>query len=202
MKTLLEFDYKKATQAINYLAKREGGQIEKLKLIKLIYLADRYHLRRYGRPLVNDAYFAMRLGPVGSSVKDIAEFSDFLDETELSYASKYIKKGQAPHTVTSETEVDEGVFSKSEMEALTFAFDEFGAYSASSLVDITHRYPEWGRFRSALESQGSTREPMSYTDFFNDPNSGDTDKFNLSNDVLNASKELFQEDYEIAEFWK
>ena len=59
MKMLLEFDYKKATQAINYLTKKEGGQIDKLKLIKLIYLADRYHLRRYGRRVVNYADLAM-----------------------------------------------------------------------------------------------------------------------------------------------
>jgi len=45
MKMLLEFDYKKATQAINYLVKKEGGTIDKLKLIKLVYFADRYHLR-------------------------------------------------------------------------------------------------------------------------------------------------------------
>lgn len=202
MKTLLEFDYKKATQAINYLAKREGGQIEKLKLIKLIYLADRYHLRRYGRPLVNDAYFAMRLGPVGSSVKDIAEFSDFLDETELSYASKYIKRGAVAHTVVSEADVDTSVFSKSELGALAFAFDEFGAQSASSLVDTTHRYPEWLRFKGALQSKESTREPMSYSDFFSNPDNGGADKFALAGDVLTASKELFEEDYKIAEFWK
>jgi len=93
MKMLLEFDYKKATQAINYLAIKEGGRIEKLKLIKLVYFADRYHLRRYGRPMINDAYFAMPLGPVGSSVKDIAEFSSFLDETERVYANCYIAVG-------------------------------------------------------------------------------------------------------------
>ena len=74
MKMILEFDYKKATQAINYFTKKEGGQIEKLKLIKLVYLADRFHLRKYGRPIMNDTYLAMPLGPVGSSVKDIAEF--------------------------------------------------------------------------------------------------------------------------------
>jgi len=202
MKMMLEFDYKKATQAINYLTKKEGGQIDKLKLIKLVYLADRYHLRRYGRPMVNDAYFAMPLGPVGSSVKDIAEFSDFLDKSELDYAGAYIGRGAQPNTVVSINDVDTGVFSKSEKEALDFAYTEFGNQTASSLVNITHRYPEWGKFKSALESRETTRGPMSYTDFFGNPTNGSADKFSLSSDMLAASKQLFEEDFKVAEYWK
>lgn len=202
MKMLLEFDYKKATQAINYLTKKEGGQIDKLKLIKLVYLADRYHLRRYGRPMVNDAYFAMPLGPVGSSVKDIAEFSGFLDGSELTYAVTYLGRGGVENTVVSIADVDTGVFSKSEIEALDFAYNEFGGQSAPSLVNITHRYPEWDKFKSALQSKETTREPMSYTDFFKNPINGTEDKFVLSSDILAASKELFDEDYKIAEYWR
>lgn len=202
MKMLLEFDYKKATQAINYLIKKEGGAIDKLKLIKLMYLADRYHLRRYGRPMVNDAYLAMPLGPVGSSVKDIAEFSNFLDESERTYAGAFLATGATANTVVSINEVDKGVFSESEIEALNFAYDEFGKLSAPKLVDITHRYPEWNKFKSALQSKETTREPMSYSDFFDNPNNGGDDKFALANDVLEASKELFEEDYKVAECWK
>ena len=202
MKMLLEFDYKKATQAINFLIRKEGGQIDKLKLIKLVYLADRYHLRRYGRPMVNDPYLAMTYGPVGSSVKDIAELSDFLDDTERAYASTYLKQGATPHKIVSIADVDEDVFSRSELEALSFAYKEFGAKSPSVLVNIAHVYPEWDKFKSALQSGETTREAMSYTDFFGDPNNALGDKFALPQDVLTASKELFEEDYKVAEFWK
>jgi uncharacterized phage-associated protein len=202
MKTLLEFDYKKATQAINYLAKKEGGQIDKLKMIKLVYFADRYHLRKYGRPIANDTYFAMPYGPVGSSVKDIAEFSDFLAEEEAEYAGRYISRGPKANTVVSTAEVDTDVFSKSDIEALDFAYNEFGNQTAFSLVDIAHRYPEWKKFESALVSKETTREPMTYSDFFSNPLNGAIDKFTLGGDVLSASKELFEEDYKVAEYWK
>lgn len=202
MKMLLEFDYKKATQAINYLTKREGGKIDKLKLIKLIYLAERYHLRRYGRPVVNDAYFAMRLGPVASSVKDITDFSSYLDTEEKEYASKYLTRGVQDDTIVSIADTDNDIFSKSELEALDFAYGEFGDCAASVLVNITHRYPEWDKFRRALESKETTREPMSYSDFFKNPTNVSGDKFALSVDMLAASKELFEEDYKVAEYWK
>ena len=199
---LLEFDHKKATQAINYLAKKEGGQIDKLKLIKLVYFADRFHVRRYGRPIANDVYLAMPLGPVGSSIKDIAEFSDFLDETERGYAATYLGHGGMENTIVSIADVDREVFSKSELEALDFSYREFGNQSASTLVNVAHRYPEWNKFKRALESKETTRESMSYSDFFKNPAGSTEDKFALSADVLDASKELFEEDYKVAECWK
>lgn len=197
-----EFDHKKATQAMNYLTKKEGGQIDKLKLIKLVYFADRFHLRRYGRPISNDIYLAMPLGPVGSSIKDIAEFSDFLDETEREYAATYLGHGGLENTIVSIADVDIDVFSKSELKALDFAYNEFGSKSALALVDITHRYPEWDKFKRALESKETTRESMSYLDFFKNPSENVEDKFALSADVLSASKELFEEGYKVAECWK
>jgi uncharacterized phage-associated protein len=92
--------------------------------------------------------------------------------------------------------------SKSEIEALDFAYSEFGGKSASTLVNITHRYPEWDKFKRALESKETTRETMSYADFFKNPSNGAEDKFALSADVLGASQELFEEDYKVAEYWK
>jgi uncharacterized phage-associated protein len=61
-----------------------------MKALKLIYFADRYHLRKYGRLVTNDIYYAMNYGPVPSSVKDIAEGSEFLGEKEKEYASNYL----------------------------------------------------------------------------------------------------------------
>ncbi len=152
MKMLLEFDHKKATQVINYLAKKGSGKIDKLKLIKLIYFADRYHLRRHGRPILNDAYYAMRLGPVGSSVKDIAELSSgFLDDNERAYANKFIAPIIEDNLVVSIADVDLDVFSKSEIEALDFVYDEFGNQTETALINAAHRYPEWNKFDSHSE---------------------------------------------------
>src|SRR5574337_216748 len=42
-----------------------------MKLIKLLYLADRGAFLRWGRPVSGDKYFSMRLGPVLSKVHDL-----------------------------------------------------------------------------------------------------------------------------------
>ena len=71
------FDFKKATQALNYLAMNFGGKINKMQAIKLIYFADRYHLRKYGRPVTNDEYVAMGYGSVGSKKKTLLKTPPF-----------------------------------------------------------------------------------------------------------------------------
>ena len=50
----MSFSYKKATQALNYFARQSGGHLHKMKALKLLFFADRFHLRKSGRPLTND----------------------------------------------------------------------------------------------------------------------------------------------------
>ena len=198
MKTLLEFDYKKAIQAVNYLAEKEGGKIDKLKVIKLIYLADRYHLRKYGRPIINDTYVAMDYGPVGSSIKDIVGNTDYLGREEVKYSEKYLIPRPRLNLVVSKADVDDDVFSDSDIEALDYIYKKFGRYKASTLVDISHKYYEWKKFEKAITSKDVTREYMSYSDFFDNTVK---DELDLSDDDIEASKEVFNDSYKIAQYW-
>ena len=119
----------------------------------------------------------------------------------MEYAGKYISRGPRVHTVVSLSDVDTNVFSESEVEALNFAYQEFGGLRAPQLVDVTHVYPEWSKFKNVLESRETTREPMNYTDFFKDP-TGNTNGFSMQQDALEASKELFEDNFKVAEYWK
>ncbi|MFC1612339.1 Panacea domain-containing protein [Patescibacteria group bacterium] len=203
MKTLIKFDYQKAIQAINYFAKEEGGKIDKLKLLKLIWLADRYHLRKYGRPIVNDTYWAMPLGPVASVVKDIAEESDLLAKEEAKYLEKYIQCQQRANSVKSIKAIDMDVFSKTDLEALEQIYKEYGKFNNSSLVKISHEFPEWKKFEKKLESKLSTRELMNYNDFFNNPDKDISVKniFDENSKELNFAKNTFERNYKVANCW-
>lgn len=183
------FDFKKATQALNYLAKKFGGNINKMQAIKLIYFADRYHLRKYGRPVTNDEYVAMGYGSVGSKTKDIAENTTFLDEIESEYSKRYIKN-QGQYDIQSINEVDTDVFSDSDTEALDFAINNLGKFNQFDLADISHAYPEWKKFEKELESGRGSAFNMNYEDFFKDAEPGD-EKLRLLN-----GKDLFVMDAE------
>lgn len=165
MNCSLKFNYKKATQSLNFFAINNGGSVGKLKALKLIYFADKYHLRKYGRPIINDEYFAMERGPVASGVKDIAEMSKFLGNNEKRYAEENIKPFRE-YSIKSIAPIDFDVFSDSEIEALEFSLSKFGEYGDLHLSNLTHRYPEWKKHKNALEINSRIR--MDYLDFFED----------------------------------
>jgi uncharacterized phage-associated protein len=165
MNTGFHFAYKKATQALNFFAVQSGGEIRKLHALKLVFFADRYHLRKYGRPITNDQYWAMRLGPVPSGVKDLFE-RDSASPEERHYAERFFVRGEHPHAIRSTAPVDERVLSSTDMEALQFAWRTFRP--RFGIVEKTHSYPEWQRHATILAG-GATRVPMDYFDFLDDP---------------------------------
>jgi len=165
MNTGFHFAYKKAVQALNCFAIHHGGEIDKVHALKLVYFADRYHLRKYGRPITNDQYWAMRLGPVPSGVKDLFEL-DSASPEERHYAEKFFKRGTRQHSIQSVAPVDGQVLSRSDSDALQFVCRTFAAQFG--IVEKTHLYPEWQRHEASING-GSTRVPMDYLDFLDDP---------------------------------
>jgi len=90
-----------AIETIFYILKKIGPA-DKIKLIKLVYLADKYHLLRYGRTVTGDEYFAMENGPVASTLKDVLSFNDiYLTEDERSYLESLIERGGDQNWFTS-----------------------------------------------------------------------------------------------------
>jgi uncharacterized phage-associated protein len=194
----LNFDYKKAAQALNYFAVAEGGRISQLKALKLVYCADRYHLRKYGRPITNDDYWAMKLGPVPSGTRDISLLnSEYLDERELSYAADYISSDG--YALISKKPVDNMLFSESDVEALRFSWEVFGQLVRFDIADITHLYPEWNKHKEALEI--NSRVHMYLEDFLQDPESDVNKCYELSDEMKKERLEQLKELAEVAGLW-
>ncbi|MDP2638873.1 MAG: Panacea domain-containing protein [Candidatus Azambacteria bacterium] len=204
MKTVIEFDIEKATQALNYLAKREGGKIDKMKAIKLVWLADRFHLRKYGRPISNDNYLAMEYGPVGSAIKDVADNSDFLSSEEIKYSAGYLKPDEQKHFIESINEVDADVFSETDLEALDLVYTKYGKKHALWLAKMSHYFPEWKKFEQEILTNSISRGNMSYVDFFKNPEKDIPNEniFNEKKEELEESEKIFNENFLVASFWK
>ncbi|MFH1477845.1 MAG: Panacea domain-containing protein [Verrucomicrobiota bacterium] len=173
MCTHLPFDFRKATQALNFFALKNSGEISKYKALKLVFFADRFHLRKYGRPVTGDEYYAMQRGPVPSGTKNLAEMAeDYIGDDCIAYAGGFIATPASRHVIVikSVLAVDDRQLSESDREALEFAWSTFGKYDDREIVEQTHFYPEWSKHAAALEKGGRAR--MDLMDFLKDPPAG------------------------------
>jgi uncharacterized phage-associated protein len=197
---MLTFDHRKATQVLNFFGRKAGGQINKMKALKLVFFADRWHLRQHGRPITNDEYLAMEYGPVPSGCKDLAEMSDFLDLHARSYAERFLERtGQ--YDYASICDVGREVFSKSDLEALESTWQHFGGFDQFRLAEITHQYPEWKRHQAALQSPEVSRIGMSYRHFLEDAPSSVDPSPPLSADDRRLREEELEEVRQIESLW-
>ncbi len=190
--------HRKATQALNFLARKSGGHINKLKALKLVFFADRYHVRKYGRPVSECTYFAMTHGPVASEAKHIAEDGNRLPPVARSYTRKFLRK-KGDFDCASVADVDKAVLSASDLEALEFAWKYFGKFSKYQLRNITHHYPEWKRHERALEQH--RRVPMDYTDFLAEPEAGYIPCHTLTDEERAAAVAMLRERQSFDQRW-
>ena len=186
--------FEKSVQVLNWLARQNGGRIGKLRALKLVFFADRYHLRKYGRMVTEDEYWAMKYGPVPSVTKEVAGLS-FIDgdSEDARYAARFLNV-EAPNgkpQVVSLAPVDRSALSDTDVEALAFAWDTFGR--RHDLVEQTHVYPEWAEHQAAIVGQGAARRRMSPERFLDDPPPGHNPCYPLTPAERKAAQALLRE---------
>lgn len=69
------FDQKKSIETIIYLANRTDNP-SRFDICRLMYLADKLSLEKYGRFIFGDGYLAIGLGPVPSRAYNLMEFAN------------------------------------------------------------------------------------------------------------------------------
>ena len=149
----------KIIQALCYVLQRVK-KADKLKLVKLLYLADKYHILRYGRTVTGDEYWAMDYGPVGSITKDILSLDKDMLSREYQPANRLLKKAGKHDFVVGGacTDDDLDLLSETDREAIDFVAERFGRLTSSQLVDYTHRYPEWAQYKELFADRITKRQ--------------------------------------------
>src|SRR5437763_15889947 len=57
------FHPEKMVATLTFLAQRVSD-LDAMKAVKLLFFADKAHLRKFGRPILGDAYYGLEHGPV------------------------------------------------------------------------------------------------------------------------------------------
>ena len=170
-----KFDIDKFIACVAIFAEQKLSDLDKLKTCKLLYFADKYHLLRYGKPIIGDIYYHMDAGPVPSKALDIMNEivccdRPYLSKGDISCKSKFqefidIRKSNMFHRYPAFGLIkkpDYGVLSESETEALEYVIKSYGNMSAKQLIKETHKDAAWDKTKNT--------EEIDYRLFFeNDP---------------------------------
>jgi uncharacterized phage-associated protein len=156
------FDERRTAEAAAYLLYRAGGRLSVLKLMKLLYLAERRCLERYGEPLTGDKLVSMPHGPVLSMTLEYINGMRLSAEdgwdSWISARSAHMVALADPSMIRSSDDLTH--FSDVDLEVLQETWDTFGHLSGRDLERYTHdKLPEW------RDPNGSS-QPISYDDVF------------------------------------
>jgi uncharacterized phage-associated protein len=166
---LHSFDIEKVTQVLYKLS--NGYEINYMKLIKLLFFADRYHIRKYGDLISNDEYFAVKLGPIQSETKDIVTkekwFYNAISPENQKILNSHIVQ-TSKYTITI-NKIGDDLLSESDIEAINFSVDTFNKFNEFELSNITHDYPEWYTYSYIFDANPDGRKNIDEKLFFQKP---------------------------------
>jgi len=151
----LRFDIKKATEVACQFLKREGGTINIMKLVKLVYLLDRLSVARRGIPVVGGTYFSLPNGPITSELLDLINTGSLWGAKECNW-EEFISDRQ-DHNVTMAKEPPPDHLAPAELDLIDAVYREHGTKDQFELRDWCHEHcEEWmpleqGRDRIPLE---------------------------------------------------
>ena len=124
---MFDYNINRTIEALLYLCEKMDGST-KYQLSKMLYFADKFHLKEFGRTITGDKYTKMEFGPVPSETYDHLRHSGFINDIFL--IEGYHVKGNRSS--------DKDELSKSDCEALDFSIQEYGKLSFGELTDVSH----------------------------------------------------------------
>jgi Protein of unknown function (DUF4065) len=135
----LRFDEAKATQAAAYFLDLRGGRMHYIKLIKLLYLADREALLRWGQIFTTDHHVSMPNGPVTSRILNL-----ITDDRPKPFWSEYISAPLGDYEVELRKKAPTDRLSRAEENLMRELFQQYGYRNRWDLIDnVMHKLPEW-----------------------------------------------------------
>lgn len=133
-----QFSAEGALQASAYLLLRLGGNVDKIKLMKLLYLADRDHFLKHGRPITGDMQYALPHGPVPSCTLNLLSGQD---AEQNDFVFRHIET--TDRTFRLICDPGAACLGESDRRILDSVLEKYGAMHTGAIRRFTHALPEF-----------------------------------------------------------
>jgi uncharacterized phage-associated protein len=173
------YNPRKAAQAAAYLVSLNGGHMDLLSLMKILYLSDRKSLSQRGRPITGDAMVSMPHGPVLSRIYDNIKCGPSGDQAQPWY--EYMTEREVNTISLREANPPSDELSQFERDTLQQTLAQYGHLKPLELRELTHLLPEY------RDPQGSSL-PISPMTILKEEGWSDED---IQDAVISAREEVF-----------
>jgi uncharacterized phage-associated protein len=153
----MKFNDRKAAQVGAYFLRKAGGTLPHMKLMKLMYLANRAQLEKYAQSLYGDSMSSMDYGPILSQTLNLINGTQSSKDGWKHWISDRANyKVKLVREFSKREELDE--ISNAEIDTLKAIWKQFGKLDQFQLSDYCHENcGEW------THPQGSST-PIAYED--------------------------------------
>ena len=152
------FNPTKAAQAVAVLLEEAYGRCDdSLRVLKLLYMADRKSIRETGAPITGDNVFAMKHGPVLSRVYSLIKGED----PDAPHWQRFIKTRGFTLFLGDNPGNDQ--LCPYEVRTLKAVLAEHSDKDGWQVVDETHGFDEW---KQHWEEGPTSSFPIPYRDIF------------------------------------
>lgn len=146
---VLRFHFERALQASACLLRLDGKRMAYLRLLKLLYIADREWLAETGESITGDRAAAMKNGPVLANVYDLIKGNG----AKAGVWDDYIHK--EGYAVVLVADPGRGELSKGIVNKLTEITERYRQLDDWELSERTHEFQEWTRHYSPGGATGA-----------------------------------------------
>lgn len=185
---------RKIIQALAYIAYQQPNhEVNSMKAYKLLWLADRYHLRQTGRTITGDTFYALPHGVVPSDAKNVVEHQPTHILNDVDYCDRYIQRvGKYGYKAVSEPDLM--VFSESDQEALDKILQNYGGMDQYQLECLSHEFPEWLAYKDQIKADNMPKAyKIDLEYFFCDAEKDQSGLFVDDPELLSLTKQMFHE---------
>lgn len=182
--TPFRFSATKAAQAVAVLLmEADGHSDDLLRVLKLLYIADRTSIKETGTPITGDSVYAMPHGPVLSRVYNLIKSAD----PEAPEWQRFIeKRGNMLRLVKHPGNDDLCPY---EVRTLQAVFAEHSDRNTWEVAEDTHGFDEYRK--NWVEDSGSSF-PIPYKDIFEAVGRDDYDEIARDEEGFSAIKRLLE----------
>ena len=188
---------RKVVEAVNLLLSEGGTDSQsRLKVVKNLWAADRFSLRRFAQTIADPYYVAMKNGPVSSYALRLIKQDEIANEADLElWRNSFETRGFDIYPIA---EVGTSALSLVDQRMLLKAASTFHGLKRFDMANnVSHAYPEWSVHKGVFSTNPNTSVRIDNLRFFENPS---VDPYFVEDpEILDAARETYAEKVEMAQ---